>query len=103
MSSSASTARATTDAPVVPAVGDPTPDPGHMTDDVDRSYGKAVIIGSVVGIVLFTIGAWLVLQALAPDWSGGPNAIIAIWMGIWSGLFLGGTIAVGRWSMRQGH
>lgn len=103
MSSSASTARATTDAPVVPAVDDPAPDPGHMTDDVDRSYGKAIIIGSVVGIVLFTVGAWLVLQALAPDWSGGANAVIAVWMGIWSGLFLGGTIAVGRWSMRQGH
>lgn len=103
MSSSASTARATTDAPVVPAVDDPTPDPEHMTDDVDRSYGKAIVIGSLVGILLFTLGAWLVLEALAPDWSGGANAVIAVWMGIWSGLFLGGTIAVGRWSMRRGH
>jgi hypothetical protein len=103
MSSSASTARATTDAPAVPAAHDPAPDPEHMVDEVDRSYGKAIIIGSVVGIVLFVVGAWLVLEALAPDWSGGANAVIAVWMGIWSGLFLGGTIAVGRWSMRQGH
>jgi hypothetical protein len=28
---------------------------------------------------------------------------IAVWCGIWSGVFLGGTVAVGRWSMRQGH
>jgi hypothetical protein len=103
MSSSASTPATATVAPAVPPAHDPTPDPAHMVDDVDRSYGKAIIIGSVVGIVVFGVVAWVVLQALAPDWSGGANGIISLWLGIWGGLFLGGTIAVGRWSMRQGH
>lgn len=103
MSSSASTARATAAAPVVPAAHDPAPDPEHMTDEADRSYGKAIIVGSVAGIFVFMAAAWLALQALAPDWSGGANAVIALWLGIWAGLFLGGTIAVGRWTMRQGH
>ncbi len=74
-----------------------------MIDDVDRSYGKAIVIGSIVGILVFTAAMWLIVKALAPEWSGGAVAIIAVWCGIWSGLFLGGTIAVGRWTMRQGH
>lgn len=104
MSSSATTkAASSVDSPVVPAVHDPAPDPSIMVDDVDLSYGKAILIGSVVGIIVFTAAMWLVVKALAPEWSGGAVAIIAVWCGIWSGLFLGGTIAVGRWSMRQGH
>jgi hypothetical protein len=104
MSSSATTkAASVVDTPVVPPAHDPAPDPAHMVDDVDRSYGKAIVIGSIVGIVVFMAVMWLVVKALAPDWSAGAVAIIAVWTGIWSGLFLGGTIAVGRWSMRQGH
>jgi len=104
MSSSATTTAATAaDVPLVPSAHDPVPDPAAMVDDVDRTYGKAIIIGSVVGILVFTVAMWLVVKALAPDWSGGAIAGIAVWCGIWSGLFLGGTIAVGRWSMRQGH
>jgi hypothetical protein len=104
MSSSATTKAATaTDTPVVPSAHGAAPDPSIMVDDVDVSYGKAIVIGSVVGIVLFTAAMWLMVKALAPEWSAGAVTIIAVWCGIWSGLFLGGTIAVGRWSMKQGH
>jgi hypothetical protein len=105
MSSSASTPTHATEAPAVPHVSDAAEahEATSNSDQADRTYGKAIIIGSIAGIVLFTVAAFLALQALAPDWSGGANAIIAVWMGIWAGLFLGGTIAVGRWSMRQGH
>jgi hypothetical protein len=111
MSSSATTKAATaTDTPLVPSVHDPLPDPSimvetalPMVDDVDISYGKAIVIGSVVGIVLFTAAMWLIVKALAPDWPSGSVTGIAVWCGIWSGLFLGGTIAVGRWSMKHGH
>ena len=57
----------------------------------------------MVGILLFTAAMWLIVKALAPEWSSGAVTIIAVWCGIWSGLFLGGTIAVGRWSMKHGH
>ncbi len=104
MSSSATTTAATaTNTPVVPAVHDPAPDPSIMVDGTDVSYGKAIVIGSVVGILLFTAAMWLIVKALAPEWSAGAVTVIAVWCGIWSGLFLGGTIAVGRWSMKQGH
>ena len=105
MSSSATTKAATTaHTPVVPSVhDDPTPDPSLMVDDTDVSYGRAVLIGSIAGILIFTAVMWLVVAAIAPEWSTGAAATIAVWCGIWSGLFLGGTIAVGRWSLRQGH
>jgi len=113
MSSSATTKTADTTttrvvplAAAVPASGevhDPAPDPAMMVDEADVSYGKAVAIGSVAGILLFTVAMWLAVKALAPEWSAGAAAAIAVWSGIWSGLFLGGTIAVGRWSMKQGH
>jgi hypothetical protein len=112
MSSSATTAAATATAtPVVASVHQPAPDPSIMVDDtalpmvdeVDVSYGKAIVIGSVVGILLFTAAMWLIVKALAPEWSAGAVTVIAVWCGIWSGLFLGGTIAVGRWSMKHGH
>jgi hypothetical protein len=104
MSSSATTTAATaTDTPLVPSVHDPLPDPSIMVDETDVSYGKAIVIGSVVGIVLFIAAMWLMVKALAPEWSSGAVTVIAVWCGIWSGLFLGGTIAVGRWSMKHGH
>jgi len=104
MSSSATTAAATATAtPVVASVHQPAPDPSTMVDEVDVSYGKAIVIGSVVGILLFTAAMWLIVKALAPEWSAGSVTVIAVWCGIWSGLFLGGTIAVGRWSMKHGH
>ena len=107
MSSSATTkAASAVDTPVVPAVPaehDPVPDPSVMVDEADRSYGRAIVIGSIVGIVLFTAAMGLMVKALAPEWSVGSVAVIAVWTGIWSGLFLGGTIAVGRWSMKNGH
>jgi hypothetical protein len=104
MSSSATTkAASSVDTPVVPALHDPTPDPSTMIDEADISYGRAIVIGAVIGIVLFTAAVWLIVKALAPEWSSGAAAIIAVWTGIWSGLFLGGTIAVGRWSMKNGH
>ena len=95
--SSAATVKASPTAPVIAAQPAPT------TDDVDRSYGRAITIGSVLGIVAFIALLWVVVKLLAPDWSVGATGIIAVWTGLWCGLFLGGTIAVGRWSQKQGH
>ena len=74
-----------------------------MVDEADIAFGRAIVIGSIVGILVFTAAMGLVVKALAPEWPVGAIAGIAVWCGLWSGLFLGGTIAVGRWSMSQGH
>jgi hypothetical protein len=86
-----------------PLTADLAPDHHPMVDTVDVSYGRAIVVGSIVGIVVFSIAMWVVVKALAPEWPAGAAAGIAGWCGLWSGLFLGGTIAVGRWSLRQGH
>jgi MFS-type transporter involved in bile tolerance (Atg22 family) len=58
----------------------------------------------VIGIVLFIAAVWAVVRAIAPaEWPAGAVTAIAVWTGIWCGLFLGGTVAVGRWSLEQGH
>jgi hypothetical protein len=74
------------------------------TDAADRSFGRAVITGSLIGIVLFIAAVWIGVRAVAPaEWPAGAITAIAVWTGIWCGLFLGGTVAVGRWSLTQGH
>jgi Mg/Co/Ni transporter MgtE len=102
MSSSAS-AKTLATAPVVARGLDPVPDPASNLDDTDRTYGRAILAGAGAGIVLFIVAVAAVVKALAPDWPMGAVVGIAVWTGAWTGLFLGGTVAVGRWSLRQGH
>ena len=78
--------------------------PAPTTDDADRSFGKAVITGSIIGIILFIAAVWVGVRAVAPaEWPAGAITAIAVWTGVWCGLFLGGTVAVGNWSLKQGH
>jgi hypothetical protein len=78
--------------------------PAATTDAADRSFGRALVSGSIIGIVLFIAAVWAVVRVLAPaEWPAGAVTAIAVWTGIWCGLFLGGTVAVGRWSLEQGH
>jgi hypothetical protein len=97
--SSALHAPTSVDAPVV--------EPLPTTDEADRGFGLAIVWGSVIGIVAFAVlialGVVGAAAAIDHDFEPGAVAAIAIWTGIWGGLFLGGTVAVGRWSMRQGH
>jgi hypothetical protein len=103
MSSSATTAaRSASVAPAVPLRAEPHQS-ATQVDDVDRSYGRAIAVGSIVGILAFTAAMWIAVRLLAPEWPAGAVTGIAVWCGIWSGVFLGGTVAVGRWSTRQGH
>lgn len=95
--SSAATITARPNPPEIEAQAAPT------TDDADRSFGRAIVIGSVLGILGFIALLWVMVSMIAPDWSLGATGIVALWTGLWCGLFLGGTIAVGRWSHNQGH
>lgn len=72
------------------------------TDSIDRGFGRAIVLGAVVGIPVFmVIIAAIVKSQWDMDW---PAAIgIATWTGIWAGLFMGGTIVVGRWSSKNMH
>ncbi|CAB4616338.1 unannotated protein [freshwater metagenome] len=92
---------------VVAGIAAPEPlevSPAATTDAADRSFGRAIISGSIIGIVLFIAAVWAVVRAIAPpEWPAGAVTAIAVWTGLWCGLFLGGTVAVGRWSLEQGH
>ena len=75
----------------------------QMTGDpIDRGFAKAIVIGALVGIPIFMaiIAAIVVSQW---DVGVGPAIGISLWTGIWAGLFMGGTIVVGRWSAKNMH
>jgi hypothetical protein len=78
----------------------PTADP-HLDEDAlaeDVGFGKAIIIGSAAGIIVMVLGLVALLKVLAPDMPIGAVLAIAAWTGVWAGLFLGGTVTVGRWA-----
>ncbi len=64
----------------------------------DLGFGKAIVIGAALGIVVMTVALAALVKVLAPDIPAGAIAAIAAWTGVWAGLFLGGTVTVGRWS-----
>jgi hypothetical protein len=95
---------AVADVPVPVAHGgshdvEPLHDETHQFTKLDRSYGKAVLIGYAGGFLV--IFAFLVITlvvvgdipAIAVVASG---IAVAFWMGI-----LGGVVAVGRWAMEH--
>lgn len=67
----------------------------------DRSYGRAVLLGVAGGILAWTAIVFGVLRVLQPDLGAGPTLGIAVWVGIWTGMFLGGTITVGLWADKR--
>ncbi|HEY5154707.1 MAG TPA: hypothetical protein VIJ47_08240 [Acidimicrobiales bacterium] len=64
----------------------------------DIGFGKAIIIGSVAGIVVMVLGLVALIKVLAPDMPIGAVLAVSVWTGVWAGLFLGGTVTVGRWA-----
>ena len=64
----------------------------------DAGFGKAIIVGSMLGIVVMIALIVVTLRLLDPDLAWGPIIGISAWTGLWAGLFLGGTVTVGRWS-----
>jgi hypothetical protein len=73
-------------------------DEGRATD---LGFGRAVIWGSIAGILVMVVALAVTLRILDPDLSIGGILAIAAWTGVWAGLFLGGTVTVGRWAGRQ--
>jgi hypothetical protein len=69
----------------------------------DRGFGRAIAVGSIAGIAVFIVALAAVVKIVAPELTAAAIAGIAVWTGVWAGLFLGGTLAVGRWSMRNHH
>jgi len=67
----------------------------------DIGFGRAVIIGSLAGIVVMVAAIAVTLRLLDPDLSVAAVLGIAGWVGVWAGLFLGGTVTVGRWAGQQ--
>lgn len=92
--------RSVDDAPAIAAATGQAEDLlGDLAED--RSYGRAVLTGSVLGIVGWGAIVFAVLRLLRPELGAGPTLGIATWVGIWTGLFLGGTITVGLWADKR--
>lgn len=77
--------------------------------DIDESEGKAedmgflkaVLLGSGIGIVVMMALMAVTMKVFLPDALTGTDAAVAVWTGLWAGLFLGGTVSVGLWSHKR--
>ena len=77
---------------------------GAAGDESDfAGFVKSIVIGVLIGlpVVLGIITA--MVKVAVPEWPIGAIVGIALWVSIWTGMFLGGTITVGLWSHRQHH
>ncbi len=72
-------------------------------DPVARGFGRAILLGAVVGIVVWTAVISLVVKVQWPTLETPAVLGIGLWTGIWGGMFLGGTITVGLWSHKNFH
>ena len=72
------------------------------TIDRDGSDGHpAFVHGVAIGFPLVWALMVVLVRVAAPDWALGPAIGIGLWVSIWTGMFLGGTVTVGLWSHRQ--
>ena len=78
---------------------------GPIDETEDWGFAKAMIRGSVVGIIVFIALIYGIVYAINASmggpWSPASVGVIALWTGVWAGLFLGGTVSVGLWSHKR--
>lgn len=72
-------------------------------DFTDKDYTKAIVLGIVVGVPLLALLAFGAFRVALPDTSLGTLASLAVWTGLWAGVFVGGTIAVWNYVRRLEH
>lgn len=97
-------AGATAPAPAIPAARTQPSSPRDMRGDpIDRGFGAAIVVGSALGIVAMSLLIGVIVRIMAPEMELISVAGVAVWTGIWAGLFLGGTVKVGRWSAKNLH
>lgn len=72
-------------------------------DFTDKDYTRAILLGIVVGVPLLAVVAFVAFRIAVPDTSTGDLASLAIWTGLWAGVFVGGTIAVWNYVRRLEH
>ncbi|MBI2706156.1 MAG: hypothetical protein HYX32_12815 [Actinobacteria bacterium] len=101
MSSTLSRPRAGTATTAVPRIEEVA---GAEREPPEREFAgfvKAVGLGVLIGLPLMMAIVGGLVKVAAPDWALGPILGIALWVSIWTGVFLGGTVTVGFWSKRQ--
>jgi hypothetical protein len=69
-------------------------------DDV-AGFARAVAVGVAVGVPIVGVLIATLVKIAAPDMDAIGVVAIAIWVSLWIGVFLGGTVTVGLWSSRQ--
>lgn len=104
MSSTLSRPRASTRV-VAPIPSASQPDVEVALDDESdfRQFVRAIALGFAIGFPAVMALMIVLVQIAAPDFGFWPAAGIGLWVSIWTGMFLGGTITVGLWSKRQHH
>ncbi len=78
---------------------------GPIDEKEDMGFAWAMIRGSAIGIVFFIVVifamVWFLNARSDGTWDPAAIGVIALWTGIWAGLFLGGTVSVGLWAHKR--
>lgn len=78
---------------------------GPIDEKEDMGFAMAMVRGSAIGIVIFIALiyglVWVLTQRSGANWSPASIGVIALWTGVWAGLFLGGTVSVGLWAHKR--
>ena len=89
--------------PVLPAPDVAVPVPVTTTSDEDpefSSFWKAIVAGVLLGIPILGIVVGLAVHLLAPSMEAASVIAVAVWVSLFCGPFLAGTVTVGLSSRR---
>lgn len=79
--------------------------PEHVSNESDEAefggFVHAIVLGVLIGVPVVGLIIATIVKLAAPDISVAGLLAITIWVAVWIGVFLGGTVTVGLWSKRQ--
>jgi hypothetical protein len=78
------------------------PPPSIASDPEWASFGKAILLGIALGVPILGGLMAIALKALAPSMDNAAVFGVALWVGLFCGPFLAGTVTVGL-SSRKWH
>lgn len=79
---------------------EPTAEPEGEESEF-RSFAGAILLGIVLGMPIFAALIAALTYLASPDTEPMAIAAIAVWVSLFCGPFLAGTVTVGLWSSRQ--
>ena len=70
-------------------------------DIADGEFARSVAFGAAIGIPAMGVLTFLVTREVTPETHTAAIVGLAVWVGMWAGLFIGGIVAVSGHLIRK--